>query len=232
METLTCKNCGEESEGNYCNNCGQKRIDRHGFYEIRNYIGDAFELKRGFLKTIIGLLYKPAPVVEDYISGKTKSYQNPISLFLTIAALSILVNTVIKEEGLNDILHYSLLIILTLVNTLMIKWFFTKSTINFYERLIFSLYMMTIFTIFTTVLEIIKELLPGELNPFVEGGVIFFIVAFISVRICVPYYRDHKFVWIKSLLLGSTELIISMVILGLLFFLNDLWGINILPSLD
>ena len=66
MEILTCKNCGKESESNYCPNCGQKKIDRHGFYEIRNYFGNAFELKRGFLKTLIGLLYKPAIVVQDY----------------------------------------------------------------------------------------------------------------------------------------------------------------------
>ena len=76
MKKHTCKNCSEEFEGNYCNNCGQRYIDRHGFYEIRNYIGDAFELKRGFLKTIIGLIHHPATVVKEYIGGNTKSYQN------------------------------------------------------------------------------------------------------------------------------------------------------------
>ena len=169
MEKLTCKNCGEESESNYCPNCGQKRIDRHGFNEIRDYIGDTFELKRGFLKTIIGLILHPATVVKEYIGGNTKSYQNPISLFLTIIALSYLLTIVFErfvniEDESSELFTYGIVIALIFVYTFLLQIFFPKSGYNYYERLILSTYMVTTFAIFQTVVEIASDFFPEENN--------------------------------------------------------------------
>lgn len=226
MESLTCKHCGERHDGNYCWNCGQKRIDRHGFYELKDYLGDALELKRGFLKTIVGLITNPSKVIRDYIGGNTKPYQNPISLFLTIAAISILIDTFLSKEGSNSNLRYSLMITLTVVNTLMIKWFFAQSKINFYESMIFSLYMMVVFAIFMMIIELIKYLIPGELNPTTENVVLITLVPLISIRFCVPFFKNTRFVWLKSILLAPLCIVISMVLIVLLSLFLDKLGYN------
>jgi len=86
VESHVCKNCGETFQGNFCWKCGQKYIDRHGFYEIKNYLSEAFEFRKGTLKTLAGLLIHPAQVLKDYINRKTKICQNPFSLYLALSS--------------------------------------------------------------------------------------------------------------------------------------------------
>ncbi len=87
-EIKYCPNCGSGSIDSYCSACGQKiyhkRFTFRGYFEV---IGDAFNIERGFLHTLLGLIRNPGKVVNDYLYGKTKSYFNPLNYILIIAGI-------------------------------------------------------------------------------------------------------------------------------------------------
>ncbi|HLO82573.1 MAG TPA: DUF3667 domain-containing protein [Chitinophagaceae bacterium] len=90
----TCKNCGKKSDGNYCSHCGQKlALERISLHYIVHEIFHFFtHLEKGFLFTTVHLLTNPGTTAINYIEGKRKPYQPPVSYFLvwiTIYLLSL-----------------------------------------------------------------------------------------------------------------------------------------------
>ena len=99
----TCKNCGSEQIENYCCNCGQKVIEKR--FSVKFFfiaILDTFNLERGLFYTYKMLLTKPGVVINDYISGKTKPYYNPLKYIILAAAISafLVLWLNIFEEGM------------------------------------------------------------------------------------------------------------------------------------
>ncbi len=89
---MTCKNCGNNFEGNFCNNCGQSsKVSRIDFkflvHEIPNSV---FQLNRGFFYTIKELCVRPGSGIRDYLAGKRKRFYKPIAYLLITSALYIL----------------------------------------------------------------------------------------------------------------------------------------------
>ncbi|MCD8072668.1 MAG: DUF3667 domain-containing protein [Alistipes sp.] len=84
-----CKNCGEETSGNYCWNCGQKTsTSRIRFTNtVANFFTALFNVERGALKTLWMLFTRPGFVARDYIEGKRKDYINPFSLMVLLAGI-------------------------------------------------------------------------------------------------------------------------------------------------
>jgi hypothetical protein len=79
-----CKNCGEKVVGSYCSHCGQKTIEqRISFHYISHEVLHFFtHFEKGFLFTSWNMLAKPGKVVTDFVKGKRKIYQPPVSFFL------------------------------------------------------------------------------------------------------------------------------------------------------
>lgn len=231
VEKFTCKNCGEEFEGNYCNHCGQRRIERHRFQEIKDSIGDALELKRGFLKTIIGLFKRPSVVVQDYLYGKTKPYQNPFSLLLAVAVITYLIiiileKLILKEENeTSEIFIYTALLIFVFVFVQLLKLFFSKSKFNFFERLIIATYLSSVLIVYIIVLDKIGQIFEKQSGLVII--LIFAITVLVTIQFCVPLFRNQKRVWFKTILLGILGPIISISIIELVNFILDLLGVNI-----
>ena len=84
-----CKNCGDKNVGNYCNNCGQKvYINR---FTVKSYFSsllNVFNIEKGFLYTFKMLTVNPGKIINGYISGKTKSYYNPLKYIVVAAAIN------------------------------------------------------------------------------------------------------------------------------------------------
>ncbi len=110
----TCKNCGSEQIENYCCNCGQKIIEKR--FSVKFFfiaILDTFNLERGLFYTFKMLLTKPGVVINDYISGKTKSYYNPLKYIILATAiyaffvlwLKIFDHSVEATNELNEMLY-------------------------------------------------------------------------------------------------------------------------------
>src|SRR6478735_4061121 len=104
-----CKNCGEKVIGNYCSHCGQKileeRISFHYIWHEALHFFTHFE--KGFLFTSWSMLVKPGRVVTDFVKGKRKIYQPPVSFFLIwITMYLLLLYIVQKIFGENVVIDY------------------------------------------------------------------------------------------------------------------------------
>lgn len=87
---MQCKNCNNEFEGNFCNNCGQKaethRLTiKHAFHD---FLHSFTHVDKGLLYLIVQLFKRPGGVAKDYIAGKRKSYFNPTQYLLIMVAIA------------------------------------------------------------------------------------------------------------------------------------------------
>ncbi len=82
--SITCLNCGASVNENYCSRCGQKaEVKRLSWHNLGEEIFHFFtHIEKGFLKTTIQLIIHPGRVCKDYLDGKRKTYQKPVSFLL------------------------------------------------------------------------------------------------------------------------------------------------------
>lgn len=101
----TCLNCGNNFEGHYCSGCGQKATVKRitGRVLLEEIIHFFTHLEKGFLHTTWNFLVRPGLISINYLEGKRKRYQKPISYFLIWTGLYILAHNIII-----DYFHYSL----------------------------------------------------------------------------------------------------------------------------
>lgn len=95
-----CLNCGAEVSGKYCHECGQKvnikRLNAKALLEeFAHFITHA---EHYFLNTTKEFIIRPGKNSLDYLKGKRKHYQKPVSFFLIWAGLYILIiNFIIRQ---------------------------------------------------------------------------------------------------------------------------------------
>src|SRR4029078_451394 len=98
---ITCKNCGNHFNGNYCNNCGEKvytEHDRTAFHFLEEGFHFLTHFEGTFFTTIKTIFAKPGQVSVDYANGIRKKYFKLLSLFLLLVVLYLLFPVF---EGLN-----------------------------------------------------------------------------------------------------------------------------------
>lgn len=89
-----CPNCGASLAGEYCHNCGQKKIDPNEF-SVRRFLGRVFtefiDLESNkILRSIRAMLFKPGLLALEFLSGRRTTYIGPVKLYLTFSALYFL----------------------------------------------------------------------------------------------------------------------------------------------
>lgn len=81
-----CQNCQctLPEDSNYCDNCGQKRIEAlPSVGELfRDFLSNLLALDSKLLRTMSGLLFRPGHLTQAYLQGKRKGYYTPFKLFL------------------------------------------------------------------------------------------------------------------------------------------------------
>jgi hypothetical protein len=91
--THTCKNCGNEFTGKYCNNCGQKLFTRHD-KSIPHFFEDAFHFithfEGTFFNTLRAMFTRPGKLSYDFCEGRRKRYFRPLSFFMLLVVLYLL----------------------------------------------------------------------------------------------------------------------------------------------
>jgi|GEM_PF-717845 len=98
----TCLNCGTHFKGNYCPACGQKVTGKRitGSVLIEDAIHFFTHLEKGFLHTTWNFLARPGLVSINFLEGKRKRYQPPVSYLLIWTTLYILAhNLIINHYG-------------------------------------------------------------------------------------------------------------------------------------
>ncbi|MBG6109685.1 hypothetical protein H4V97_003037 [Flavobacterium sp. CG_23.5] len=86
----TCLNCRYVVENKFCPNCGQENTDtRKTFHHLFiHFFEDLTHYENAFWKTIRNLLFKPATLTKEYLSGKRLSYLAPVRLYIFISFIT------------------------------------------------------------------------------------------------------------------------------------------------
>lgn len=100
----TCLNCRHVVEQKFCPNCGQENTDtRKTFHHLFiHFFEDLTHYENAFWKTIRNLLFKPATLTKEYLSGRRLSYLAPVRLYIFISFITFLMIALFPGE-VNDI---------------------------------------------------------------------------------------------------------------------------------
>jgi hypothetical protein len=104
-EDKTCLNCNHVVAQKFCPNCGQENIDtRKTFYQLFiHFFEDLTHYENSFWKTIRNLIFRPASLTKEYLSGKRMSYLAPIRLYIFISFVTFFVMSIVPENENDDI---------------------------------------------------------------------------------------------------------------------------------
>jgi len=196
-----CFNCGNLIDGAYCKYCGQSASTQRLTIKsiVNNYLSSAFSVQGAFIKTISSLFQNPGLLFREYIQGKRKKYYNPISLFIFLTGLYIIIRTIFDynplentpaidlhgtEKSIHDATRFMfaninyILIFFALSIGLMLTLFYMKKY-NFSEYLIVGFYIGDLFLIFSISSMIIAHF--GSINLNFTKLLILFAILIYSI---------------------------------------------------
>ena len=112
-EDKICRNCGVETQGRYCHECGQDVFAGAG-QPIVNLAGqvleNAFALDAKAPRTLFYLLFRPGFLSEEYRNGKINKYVHPVKLFWMVSLIlfALLVSQNSSESKVESRKHKNL----------------------------------------------------------------------------------------------------------------------------
>lgn len=173
-QATECLNCGTEVTDKFCPHCGQKiEVKRLGWRNMIEEINYFFFIEDGgFFKTVRELTIRPGRLYKNYLDGKRKKYEEPISFLLICITLFIL----IYQVALVITHHESINTTTWLSNDPA-----TKAMINKYRSAIELIILP--FTSFVTFLVIAYP----RLNYIEVFSISFFAFSFLFVLLSVEY---------------------------------------------
>ncbi len=169
---VTCKNCGTQTNDIYCSHCGQKAVpERITFHSLTHEIVHFFtHAEKGFFYTTRSLVVSPEQTIVDFIDGKRKKYQKPVSYYLIwIAIYSLVLYSLEKFFGENKVVSFEeyfgpgettkfaishLNVVLTLlvpVQAVYLYFFLMGNRYNYFEALVAMLYGIGTVIFFQTI---------------------------------------------------------------------------------
>ncbi len=97
---MICKNCEQNFEGNFCNNCGQNsNVQKINFnYLVDEISNSVLQVNRGILFTIKELLIRPGHSIRGFLEGKRKQHFKPLAFVLLISTVYVLVMYVMDKN--------------------------------------------------------------------------------------------------------------------------------------
>ncbi|MEO9872867.1 DUF3667 domain-containing protein [Ekhidna sp.] len=238
-----CLNCGSKTEGNYCNNCSQSAsIQRITFRDtLDDFFSSTFALQGPLLSTIKFLMVDPGKLLRSFIEGKRKSYYKPVSFFVLLTAIYLILRSVIgydpfegqpQMEGENvhelarvfinagkymvaHINHIMFFLVFSI--GISNKLFFSKKY-NLAEYLTVGFYVSGIYILIGIIYMLFSVyviFIPPQLNMVF----LFLYIVYISFS----FHRQKSFLAIIKYLLLSLFSILLYVILGFGFSLLRVW---------
>ncbi len=240
-----CINCGAEVHGKYCHTCGQKaNLKRLDAKTLLEEVGHFFtHVEKNFLHTTKEFIIRPGQVSLNYLKGKRKHYQKPVSFFLIWTGLYILLHNIIinffhyrvdnsailmltNQEKANELLrnHFTLFFLPALLGSSIVIYFILGKPRFFYpEVLTLSLYGAGCYNAMLIIGDITEGvLLKMNINNtpvFIFQGIV---SAVYNFWFCYDLFRKiHiKHFWLRLLL---TSLITTLVGWVIFVYLPGLW---------
>jgi hypothetical protein len=89
-----CANCAAELTGEYCQECGQKRIHDNEF-SLKVFFGrlinDFTDLDSSkIVRTFVAMVAKPGLLAKEFLGGRRGGFVSPVKLYLTFSAIYFL----------------------------------------------------------------------------------------------------------------------------------------------
>ncbi len=96
----TCLNCRHVVAEKFCSNCGQENVDtRKTFHHLFvHFFEDLTHYENAFWRTIKNLLFKPAALTKEYLSGKRLSYLAPVRLYIFISFVTFFLMSLFPDD--------------------------------------------------------------------------------------------------------------------------------------
>ncbi len=179
----TCKQCGENGNGKYCNNCGQAyAIKRITISTIIHEIFHFFShIDKGILYTLKQLIIAPGKPQLEYIEGHRAKHQKPFSMFflcITTSALIFYWTNLLLYKHFNvgdasDVqFFHQYMVVVTIVMlpvyTLITYVFFIKSKFNYAEIFVLLLYNLSLLLVVSALLQSLKFIFLELNTEYVE----------------------------------------------------------------
>ena len=184
-----CKNCGFEVHDLYCSHCGQKSNPERItiFYIWHELLHFITHMERGFFFTSLKMIVEPGQTVKNFIEGKRKNYQAPVSYFLIWTTVYILLLYWIEKLfGVNVVIDYKeyfgtatttkfaishLSFVLTMVipfNALYLYLLVAKGRYNYMECIVAAIYALGTVILFQFAFAIAALLIYAISNTAVD----------------------------------------------------------------
>ena len=97
-----CLNCGHPLDvyDNYCPHCGQLNSDKKLSAKdmLIEFLGSIFSYDSKLLVSLRALLFSPAKMTKEYLSGKRVKYVNPFRIFISMAILYFIVSSITTDN--------------------------------------------------------------------------------------------------------------------------------------
>ncbi len=204
-------------------------------------VGNALNMERGFIYTLVWLFRNPGKVVDDYLRGKTKPYINPLNYILVIcgAYAFLMLSLNIYDTGVETTSHFigtdqqtsspeamefqekltgiikgymNLLPVLMLpFASLISKWCFRRKKLYYGEHLILNTYIFAQSILITVILAPFIFIIPALLPSFTS--VSFCITLFYFTYAFHSYFKRSIFSAVAGTLAVYIGGIISFVLL-------------------
>jgi hypothetical protein len=242
---ITCLNCGYTFKGEYCSHCGQK-AEQERFTPsvvVAEMLHFFTHFEKGFLHTVWSFIAKPGRASLNFLNGKRKQYQSPVSYLFICTGLYILIHNFIVNhyhyhisaqifsklsinEQANVLLrtHFTPFIIITLiVSAFIIYLILARPAFYFTEIFILTLYgggtYMTMLLLSDIILGIIFKIDIITPGVFLWQAIISLLYNF---WFCVNLFTKVKvhFLWLK---LFTVAILIAVIGLALFNYLPLAW---------
>ncbi len=96
----TCLNCFHVVENRFCPNCGQENTEtRKSFgHLITHFVEDFTHYDNAFWTTIKYLLFRPALLTKEYLSGKRQLFVPPVKLYIFVSFVTFFLLSILPSE--------------------------------------------------------------------------------------------------------------------------------------
>ncbi len=109
--TFVCPSCGIESAGQFCSNCGERKLGSED-RSLRHYLDVSFDFLTHFdsksFRSLLYLLTKPGFLSVEHLRGSRVRYAKPLSLFISINVFYYLSITLIGVNTFTTPLYVQL----------------------------------------------------------------------------------------------------------------------------
>jgi hypothetical protein len=229
MDSLSCKNCGIEFSGHYCPQCSQRVVKvPMSFGPLNENILELIDFNKGFFHTTKVLFKSPNVLINDYLNGRTRPYNNPIRYFLTVISLIILAEIIYRwtvskthnvQLNMSEIedqveLIFNPLSISILLITPIYNFVSFRDKLTLIEHFVISLFQVSMYYIVTLLIVHVWYVVLGY-----EGiiySIFAFLIFYLTLRFNLKVFEGPKLkIVLKSILYLFIGLIGLLTILTL-----------------